>query len=112
MSAGVKPITRETINILVAPQACLACAPRLGWRQVAESGKPTSRRAGRLGVFGDLPSRLAAQVLRMVPWFLEPVLIGGWTLFFFILARPQRRAVKLRETEIIENLLSPQAQTS
>jgi phosphatidylinositol dimannoside acyltransferase len=60
---------------------------------VAESEKPTSRRAGRLGLFGDLPSRLAAHVLRVLPWFLEPVLIGGWTLVFFLIARQQRRAV-------------------
>ena len=29
----------------------------------------------------------------MVPWFLEPVLIAGWTLLFFVLAGNQRRAV-------------------
>lgn len=52
-----------------------------------------SRWAGRLGVFGDLPTRLALHALRVLPWFLEPVLIGGWTLLFFILAKPQRRAV-------------------
>ena len=34
-----------------------------------------------------------AHVLRVVPWFLEPVLIAGWTLLFFILAGTQRRAV-------------------
>jgi phosphatidylinositol dimannoside acyltransferase len=79
--------------MVLMPRACFRAARRLGWRPVAESIHPTSRRAGRLGLFGDLQPRLAAQVLRAVPWFLEPVLIGGWTLFFFILARPQRRAV-------------------
>lgn len=49
--------------------------------------------AERLGVFGDLPTRLMHHALRVVPWFLEPVLIGGWTLFFFLLAKTQRRAV-------------------
>ncbi len=58
-----------------------------------ETRKATSGWARRLGIFGDLPGRLAAQVLRVVPWFLEPVLIAGWTLLFFMLARAQRRAV-------------------
>jgi lauroyl/myristoyl acyltransferase len=44
-------------------------------------------------VFGDLPARLMLQALRVVPWFLEPVLIGGWTLLFFGMARAQRQAV-------------------
>lgn len=79
--------------MVLMPRACFRAARRFGWRPVAESIHPTSRRAGRLGLFGDRQPRLAAQVLRAVPWFLEPVLIGGWTLFFFILARPQRRAV-------------------
>ena len=76
-----------------AHEACLHGTRRLGWWSVAESQNQTSSQAGRLGLFGDLPSRLAAQVLRALPWFLEPVLIGGWTLVFFILARQQRRAV-------------------
>jgi lauroyl/myristoyl acyltransferase len=60
---------------------------------VAEATQQKSSWAGRIGVFGDLPGRLAAHVLRVVPWFLEPVLIGGWTLLFFIVAKSQRRAV-------------------
>jgi lauroyl/myristoyl acyltransferase len=56
-----------------------------------ENGK--SRWAARCGVFGDLPSRLMLIALRVTPWFLEPVLIGGWTLLFFAIAREQRRAV-------------------
>lgn len=31
--------------------------------------------------------------LRVTPSFLEPVLITGWTLLFFAIAKPQRRAV-------------------
>lgn len=58
-----------------------------------ETRESSSHWADRLGIFGDLPSRLAAHVLRLLPWFLEPVLIAGWTLLFFILARTQRRAV-------------------
>lgn len=58
-----------------------------------ETREPSSRWADRLGIFGDLPSRLVAHVLRVVPWFLEPVLIGGWTLLFFMFAGTQRRAV-------------------
>ncbi len=54
----------------------------------------SSELARRLGVFGDLPTRLLLDhVLRVVPWFLEPVLIGGWTLLFFGMARNQRLAV-------------------
>jgi lauroyl/myristoyl acyltransferase len=60
---------------------------------VEKTREPSSRWADRLGIFGDLPARLAAHVLRVVPWFLEPVLIAGWTLVFFILAGTQRRAV-------------------
>ena len=56
-------------------------------------GEQKSRWAARWGVFGDLPTRCMTQGLRVVPGFLEPVLIGGWTLLFFLVARPQRRAV-------------------
>lgn len=56
-------------------------------------GGPKSRWAARCGVFGDLPSRLMLIALRVTPWFLEPVLIGGWTLLFFAIAKEQRRAV-------------------
>lgn len=52
-----------------------------------------SRWADRLGVFGDLPTRFLGHALRCVPWFLEPVLIVGWTFLFFLTARAQRRAV-------------------
>lgn len=56
-----------------------------------ENGK--SRWAARCGVFGDMPTRLLQHGLRVTPWFLEPVLITGWTLLFFLIARPQRHAV-------------------
>ncbi len=56
-----------------------------------EKGK--SRWAARCGMFGDLPTRLMLHALRVVPWFLEPVLIGGWTLLFFSMAKAHRRAV-------------------
>lgn len=49
--------------------------------------------ATRIGVFGDLPTRFLGHSLKVVPWFLEPVLIGGWTMLFFVIAGPQRRAV-------------------
>jgi phosphatidylinositol dimannoside acyltransferase len=58
-----------------------------------EKRQPSSRWTDRLGIFGDLPSRLVAHVLHVVPWFLEPALIAGWTLLFFLLAAKQRRAV-------------------
>ena len=47
----------------------------------------------RIGVFGDLPTRLLMRGLKVAPWFLEPVLIPPWTLLFFLVAKPQRRAV-------------------
>lgn len=46
-----------------------------------------------MGVFGDLPTRLLMRGLRVIPWFLEPVLIAVWTLGFFLVAGEQRRAV-------------------
>lgn len=52
-----------------------------------------SRWAARCGVFGDLPTRCMTHALQVVPDFLEPVLIGGWTLLFFLFARKQRQAV-------------------
>ncbi|MFM2243472.1 MAG: hypothetical protein RLZ97_2328, partial [Verrucomicrobiota bacterium] len=33
----------------------------------------------RLGVFGDLPTRVLTRGLKSAPWFLEPVLVAGWT---------------------------------
>jgi lauroyl/myristoyl acyltransferase len=48
----------------------------------------------RIGVFGDLPTRLLMRGLKVAPWFLEPVLIPPWTLLFFLVAKSQRRAVK------------------
>ncbi|MFT4177227.1 MAG: hypothetical protein QM627_11300 [Luteolibacter sp.] len=47
----------------------------------------------RLGVFGDVPSKAVRRAVKISPWFLEPVLITGWTLLFFFIATPQRRAV-------------------
>jgi lauroyl/myristoyl acyltransferase len=58
---------------------------------LAASGK--SRWKERLGVFGDLPTRLLIRSLHVTPWFLEPALILGWTGLFFGIAAKQRRAV-------------------
>lgn len=55
--------------------------------------KGKSRWAARCGVFGDLPTRLLLRGLRVTPAYLEPVLIAGWTLLFFAIARKQRQAV-------------------
>ncbi len=56
-------------------------------------GNNKSHWRARCGVFGDLPTRLMRHVLRVTPSFLEPVLIAGWTLLFFLMARAQRQAV-------------------
>lgn len=58
---------------------------------MAETGK--SRWATRCGVFGDVPTRLMLHTLRVLPWFLEPVLIAFWATVFFGLAKDQRRGV-------------------
>lgn len=42
---------------------------------------------------GDLWGRLLRRMLSGIPWFLEAPLIAGWTLFFFLAAKQQRRAV-------------------
>ncbi|WP_379710069.1 hypothetical protein [Haloferula chungangensis] len=47
----------------------------------------------RVGAFGDLPTRLLMRGLKVIPWFLEPILIAPWTLVFFGVAGEQRRAV-------------------
>jgi phosphatidylinositol dimannoside acyltransferase len=52
-----------------------------------------SRLRARLGVFGDLPTRMMLHALRVTPWFLEPVLIAPWAFVFFVVAKPLRRAV-------------------
>ncbi len=55
--------------------------------------KSGARWGARLGVFGDLPTRLVRRGLRVTPFFLEPVLTAGWTALFFGIAGAQRRAV-------------------
>lgn len=47
----------------------------------------------RLGLFGDIPTRLMLLALQVTPWFLEPILIASWTLVFYTIARSHRRAV-------------------
>jgi phosphatidylinositol dimannoside acyltransferase len=54
---------------------------------------PQKKLTRRLGVFGDLPSRLSRRALISLPWFLEPVLTFGWSIPFFLIAKSQRRAV-------------------
>lgn len=56
----------------------------------------TTERGGwrwRLGVFGDLPMRAVRGGVRVIPWFLEPVVSGMWAAVLFVLAAGQRRAV-------------------
>lgn len=49
--------------------------------------------AARWSVFGDLPTRFVLTALRVTPWFLEPVLIGGWAFLMFLIAKSQRNAL-------------------
>jgi phosphatidylinositol dimannoside acyltransferase len=60
---------------------------------MAAEARTGSRWSARLGVFGDLPTKLLLRGLRVTPVFLEPVLTAGWTGLFFAVAREQRRAV-------------------
>jgi phosphatidylinositol dimannoside acyltransferase len=81
---------------LLASQGSAAFA----FGRVEDPGEPekavksgASRWPDRLGVFGDLPTRLLAHSLQITPWFLEPALVLGWTGLFFGIAAKQRRAV-------------------
>ncbi|MES2476692.1 MAG: lysophospholipid acyltransferase family protein [Verrucomicrobiota bacterium] len=60
---------------------------------MTEQAKSKSRWCARLGVFGDLPTKLMRRGLRVTPFFLEPVLTAVWTAVFFGIAGNQRRAV-------------------
>ena len=62
-------------------------------RVVASATDNKPHWSARIGVFGDLPGRLVTHSLRVVPWFMEPVLIAGWTSLVFLAAGTQRRAV-------------------
>ncbi|MES2995816.1 MAG: lysophospholipid acyltransferase family protein [Verrucomicrobiota bacterium] len=53
----------------------------------------TTVHPSRLGIFGDLPTRFLRHLLPLIPWFLEPFLIGFWVTVIFLAAAPQRRAV-------------------
>lgn len=58
------------------------------------SDQVKARLGRRLGVFGDLHTRfLLDHALRVIPWFLEPVLVAVWTFLFFMIAKKQRLAV-------------------
>ncbi len=72
----------------LAPAAVARFAPRA----LADEEKKQSKWR-RVGVFGDLPTRLLMRGLKVMPWFLEPLLIPPWTLLFFGMAKAQRRAV-------------------
>lgn len=47
----------------------------------------------RIGMHGDLGPRFQAWAVRNCPFFLEPVFLVGYSLVFFLVAAPQRRAV-------------------
>ncbi len=49
--------------------------------------------AARWGVFGDVPTRFVLTALKVTPWFLEPVLIGGWAFLVFLIAKSHRNAI-------------------
>jgi|GEM_PF-1067126 len=50
-------------------------------------------KTGRLDVYGDLPIRGVSLAARTCPFFLEPILLFGYSLITFILLKAQRRAV-------------------
>lgn len=57
------------------------------------NGKNTLSPARRLGLSGDLPTKLVRAAMPVTPWFLEPFLVAFWTTVIFLLAGTQRRAV-------------------
>jgi len=57
------------------------------------AGTETSETRRRMGLFGDLPTRLLRHGMQVAPWFLELLLVPIWTLLFFSLAKSQRRGV-------------------
>lgn len=74
-------------------QPGLAELDRRGFPQGHVAEETTSRRAARLGAFGDLPTRFLIHALPRLPWFLESALLRMWTGLFFLIAAEQRRAV-------------------
>ena len=62
--------------------------------EVERQGEQKGSWMERFGVFGDLPTRLMHGGLLVAPWFLEPFLVGLWTMLFFVIAGEQRRAVQ------------------
>jgi lauroyl/myristoyl acyltransferase len=71
--------------------------------------KNGSRWGARLGVFGDLPTKLVLRGLRVTPIFLEPLLIAGWTALVFGIAGTQRRAVASNLRALHPSWSGPQA---
>jgi len=48
----------------------------------------------RLNVYSDLPIRGVAMAAKTCPFFLEPVIVFGFSVLSFILLRSQRRAIR------------------
>ena len=73
----------ELANIAVAGKHLLEDA---GFEAAADRWRKTANHAGRRGAgcSAICRTRLMLHALRVTPWFLEPVLIGGWTLVFFV----------------------------
>ena len=65
----------------------------------------------RIGLHGDLGPRFQAWAVSHCPFFLEPVFLAGYSLLFFVLAAPPRRAVMANlavlfpNSTTLENLL-------
>jgi lauroyl/myristoyl acyltransferase len=57
----------------------------------------------RIGLHGDLGPRFQAWAVSHCPFFLEPVFLAGYSLIFFLVAAPPRRAVMANLSVLFPN---------
>ena len=55
----------------------------------------------RLGLYGDLPARLLHWGVRRCPWFLEPVLIAGYSALIWLFCGKVRRRI-VRNLKVLD----------
>ena len=56
--------------------------------------RPEATWRERWGLHGDLPVRVFSWAARHCPWFIEPILLFGYTLFIFVFGSGPRKAVR------------------